>query len=57
MKKLNETRITIRFPSDLVKAVKTLAIQHDRSLNSEVVHAVRVYIAQQRGENRREKSL
>jgi predicted transcriptional regulator len=52
MKRLDETRITIRFPSDVAKAIKTLASQHDRSINSEVVHAVRDYIARQKAEKK-----
>lgn len=45
MDKQKETRITIRFPSDLIEELKRLAKQEERSLNSEVVYAVREYIA------------
>jgi len=45
MKKEQETRITIRFPSDLVEDLKKLAKIEDRSINSEVVHAVLEHIA------------
>jgi len=49
MKRENETRITIRFPSDLVEAIKKLAKENDRSINTEVVRAVREYVARQKG--------
>lgn len=52
MKRFNETRITIRFPSEVAKAIKALASQHDRSINREVVHAVRDYIARQKVEQK-----
>jgi Arc/MetJ-type ribon-helix-helix transcriptional regulator len=44
----DETRITIRFPRQVADAIKQLAAQNDRSSNSEVVRAVREYIARQR---------
>jgi predicted transcriptional regulator len=50
MKKQHETRITVRFPTDLISELKKLALQHDRSLNSEIVQAVRLSIAQQKAE-------
>jgi hypothetical protein len=43
-----ETRITIRFPRQVADAIKKLAAENDRSINSEVVHAVRAYLARQR---------
>jgi hypothetical protein len=45
----DETRITIRFPRQVAEAIKQLGTENDRSINSEVVHAVREYIARQRG--------
>jgi predicted transcriptional regulator len=44
----DETRITIRCPRPVADAIKQLAAQNDRSINSEVVRAVREYIARQR---------
>jgi len=44
MRKEQERRITIRFPSDLAEELKKLAKMEDRSINSEVVHAVREHI-------------
>ncbi len=44
----DETRITIRFPRQVANAIKQLATENDRSINSEVVRAVREYIARQR---------
>jgi hypothetical protein len=48
MKKENETRITIRFPSTLVEDLKKVAGQNSRSLNSEVIQAVREHIKRQK---------
>jgi predicted transcriptional regulator len=48
MRKEQEIRITIRFPSDLAEELKKLAKIEDRSLNSEVVHAVREHIARKK---------
>ena len=50
-----ETRITIRFPSDLVEDLKKLAKIEDRSINSEVVHAVREHIARKKCNREPEK--
>jgi predicted transcriptional regulator len=44
----DETRITIRFPRPVAQAIKQLATENDRSINSEVVRAVREYVARQR---------
>jgi metal-responsive CopG/Arc/MetJ family transcriptional regulator len=45
MKKENETRITVRFPSSLIETLKTFLQEDDRSLNGEIVQAVREYVA------------
>lgn len=47
-KERDETRITIRFPLQVAEAIKQLAVNNDRSINSEVVRAVREYVARQR---------
>ena len=44
----DETRITLRFPPQVADAVKRLATENDRSINSEGVRAVREYLARQR---------
>ena len=44
----DETRLTIRFLRQVADAIKQLAAENDRSINSEVVRAVREYIARQR---------
>ena len=44
----DETRITSRFPRQVADASKQVAVANDRSLNSEVVHAVREQLARQR---------
>jgi predicted transcriptional regulator len=38
------TNITIRLPAEIAAAVRRLAKQHDRSLNGEIVRALREYI-------------
>ena len=40
-----ETRITIRFPAEVIVVLRQLAQHHDRSLNGEIVWALREYIA------------
>jgi predicted transcriptional regulator len=37
--------LSIRIPIDLLEQVKTLANQHDRSLNGEILTALRAYVA------------
>ena len=37
------TNITIRIPSAIAEALRRLAKQHDRSLNGEIVRALREY--------------
>ena len=37
-------RLTVRFPSELLDALRQLAQQEDRSLNREIVQAVREYV-------------
>ena len=44
----DETRITIRFPRQVADAIKHMAAENARSINSEVVRAVREYLARQR---------
>ncbi len=44
-----ETRITIRFPADVIAVLRQLAKEHDRSLNGEIVRALREYIEKYRG--------
>jgi hypothetical protein len=46
--KRDDTRITLRFPRQVADAIKKMAAEDDRSINSEVVRAVREYIARQR---------
>jgi hypothetical protein len=52
MKKQQEIKITVRFPAELIEALRPLAKQEDRSLNGEIVQAVREYLKrkQQRSE-------
>jgi predicted transcriptional regulator len=46
------TPITIRFPPEVAGAIRHLAQEHDRSLDGEVVRAVREYIARQQQRKR-----
>ena len=41
------TNITIRLPSAIAEALRRLAKQHDRSLNGEIVRALREYANKQ----------
>jgi predicted transcriptional regulator len=36
--------ITIRIPADMAEMLRRLAEQHDRSLNGEIVRALREYV-------------
>jgi predicted transcriptional regulator len=48
----DEVRITIRFPHEVAEALKTIAKLNDRSINGEVVRAVREHIERQQRETR-----
>jgi len=39
--------VSIRMPIDLLEQVKTLARRHDRSLNGEILTALREYVTKQ----------
>ncbi len=49
----NEAHITVRIPADIAEAMRQLAKQHDRSLNGELVRAMREYI--EKHQQRQEK--
>jgi predicted transcriptional regulator len=42
------TSITIRIPAEIAELLRKLAKQHDRSLNGEIVRALREYTEKQR---------
>ena len=44
MEKHQDIKITVRFPAELIEALRPLAKQEDRSLNGEIVQAVREYL-------------
>jgi len=44
-----EYRTQIRFPADVWDKMKNLAQEHDRSLNGEVIRALRQYIQKEEG--------
>ena len=39
------TSITIRIPAEIAEQMRRVAKQHDRSLNGEIVRALREYVA------------
>ncbi len=43
---VQETRITIRIPTVIAEQMRRLAKAHDRSLNGEIVRALREYMHQ-----------
>lgn len=46
-KQQDEVKISLRVPPALAEAMKRLAREHDRSLNGELVRAIREYITRQ----------
>jgi hypothetical protein len=50
-----ERHVSIRFPVDVLEALRRLAKQHERSLNGEVLWALREYL-QRHQERRPEQS-
>lgn len=57
MKKPHEVRITVRFPQALIDELKALRVEYGPSLNSEIVQAVREYVAHKKQGAADEKSL
>jgi predicted transcriptional regulator len=49
-----EVKLTIRLPAEVAEALRVLAKDHDRSLNGEIVRALRAYAAAQRKRRERE---
>ena len=46
--------ISIRFPREIAATIRRLAQEHDRSINGEVVRAVREYIRRQQKQRKQE---
>ena len=46
----SESKITIRNPAEIAQMLRRLAKQHDRSLNGEIVRALREYAARHNNE-------
>jgi predicted transcriptional regulator len=44
--------ISIRFPREVAEALKRLAQEHDRSINGEMIRAVKEYITRQQKSSR-----
>jgi predicted HicB family RNase H-like nuclease len=51
-KQLSTTSITIRVPAEIAELLRTLAKQHDCSLNGEIVRALREYAEKHRVEQK-----
>jgi predicted transcriptional regulator len=49
-KQEQETRITIRIPAEIAEMLRRLAKRHDRSLNGEIVRALREYTERHKDE-------
>jgi hypothetical protein len=45
-----ETRISMRFPLEVLNAIRALARNHERSFNGELIWALREYIGRHRDE-------
>jgi len=43
-KKRADEKVTFRMPASVVDAMRRLAVDHERSLTREVIHALREYI-------------
>ena len=50
-------KLTVRFPRELLEDLRPLAEQESRSLNGEIVQAVREYLARKQKGARLEKSF
>ena len=48
-----ETRITLRIPADVAEGMKQSAHENDRSLNGEIVRALREYLAKREDKRKR----
>jgi predicted transcriptional regulator len=48
--KQRPTSITIRIPAEIAETLRRLAKQHDRSLNGEIVRALREYTERHKDE-------
>jgi hypothetical protein len=48
----SERRISIRFPLDVLNAIRKFAKQHERSFNGEVIWALREYTKRHAGEHK-----
>jgi hypothetical protein len=50
-----ERHVSIRFPLDVLDALRKLAKQHERSLNGEVIWALREYAERHTSQQEREQ--
>ena len=50
----DETKLTVRMPTDVADGMKASAKANDRSLNGEIVRALREYLARQRSQQKRQ---
>jgi hypothetical protein len=47
-KPIDDIRITLRMPADVAEGMKQSAHENDRSLNGEIVRALREYLAKRK---------
>ncbi len=50
----DETKLTVRMPADVADGMKASANANDRSLNGEIVRALREYLARQQRQTKRQ---
>ena len=50
----DETKLTVRMPANVADGMKASAKANDRSLNGEIVRALREYLARQQGQRKRQ---
>jgi len=53
--KIEDVKITLRVPTEVAEIMKRLARANDRSLNGELVRAIREYIARQQQPERQSR--
>lgn len=47
MMKTTQDKLTVRFSDGLLEALRVLAAEHKRSLNSEIIWALQIYVEEQ----------
>ena len=57
MDEKQKQKISILFPADVLKDIRELAKQDERSFNGEVIWILRDYLARRKGEKRHDESV